>query len=316
MTGPEPQANTREAQPPKRRAQVSPAQPGTPSSTPAQHPEFLFSSAQESGSDEHPHSVVEALSTNTAVSFYSSLTFHLLLLLAAIVLLPLLGFDLIELITEEQPPLQAALADENLADDAARFEVVAELPSSEVNASDNPQQLAAKLQISDSAWLKSSVDDIWNNTGASRSKTDDPANSSGVLLKIPEGGLAVTKGSFTAFTIPARPIERQSYLIVIEIKLPEGVKTYRVSDLSGKVKGSDGFDQKLPIDSRFPSAAKYPSKGKILQLKSDTVLDVEGNRAQIIIRVPGGARLVRDEISIRSRRLRESQELELIFSNE
>jgi hypothetical protein len=316
MTGPETQANPGETHSPKRRALPTPALPAAPPSSQTQTPELLLSTAPEPLEDDHPHSVVEALSTNTAVSFYISLAFHLLLPPAAIVLLPLLGFDIIELITEEQPPLQAALADENLLDDAARFEVVAELPNSEVNAADKPQQLAAKLQISDSAWLKSSVDDIWNNTGASRSKTDDPANSSGVLLKIPEGGLAVTKGSFTAFTIPARPTERQSYLIVIEVKLPEGVKTYRVSDLSGKVKGSDGYEQKLPIDSRFRSAAKYPGKGKILELKSDTVLNVENNRVQIIIRVPGGARLVRDEISIRSRRLRESQELELIFSNE
>jgi aspartate carbamoyltransferase regulatory subunit len=43
------------------------------------------------------------------------------------------------------------------------------------------------------------------------------------------------------------------------------------------------------------------------------MLDVVKNKVQIVIRVPGGARLVKDVITIRSRRLKEDQELELIF---
>ncbi len=277
------------------------------------HPELTVEIPALPEDEENAGKVVDALSTSTAVSFYSSLTFHLFLWLAALILLPLLGFDFTELLTEEQPPLQAALGDQDVLDDTARFEVTADLPSSNVTASASPEQLAARLQVSDAAWLKSSVDDIWSSTNASRGAAADATSGSGVLLKVPEGGLAVTKGSFTAFTIPAKPIEKQAYLIVIEVKLPDGVKSYKASDLSGKVKGSDGYEHKLPVDSRFPSAARYPSKGKILQLDSNTSLDVESNRAQIIIRIPGGARQVRDQISIRSRRLRESQELELTF---
>ncbi len=292
----------------RRRSSISvPAPPAPP------HPEFTFDHPDQTDEDQHSSKVVEALATTTAVGFYSSLTLHLFLWLSALVLLPLLGFDFTELLTEEQPPLQAALGDEIILDNVARFEVTADLPSSDVAASASPEQLAARLQVSDAAWLKSSVDDIWSSTNASRGSDADASSGSGVLLKVPEGGLAVTKGSFTAFTIPARPVEKQAYLIVIEIKLPDGVKTWRASDLSGKVKGSDGYEQKLPVDSRFPSAARYPSKGKILQLESSTSLDVESNRVQIIIRIPGGARQVRDQISIRSKRLRESQELELTF---
>jgi len=292
----------------RRRSSISvpaPRPPPIPNS-PSDHPD-------QTDEDQHSSKVVEALATTTAVGFYSSLTLHLFLWLSALVLLPLLGFDFTELLTEEQPPLQAALGDEIILDNVARFEVTADLPSSDVAASASPEQLAARLQVSDAAWLKSSVDDIWSSTNASRGSDADASSGSGVLLKVPEGGLAVTKGSFTAFTIPARPVEKQAYLIVIEIKLPDGVKTWRASDLSGKVKGSDGYEQKLPVDSRFPSAARYPSKGKILQLESSTSLDVESNRVQIIIRIPGGARQVRDQISIRSKRLRESQELELTF---
>lgn len=298
------------ARPTPRRRRTPVAVPAPPAPL---HPELTFENPDHTDDDQDSGNVVEALATTTAVGFYSSLTLHLFLWLSALVLLPLLGFDFSELLTEEQPPLQAALGDENILDDAARFEVTADLPSSDVAASASPEQLAARLQVSDAAWLKSSVDDIWSSTNASRGSEADASSGSGVLLKVPEGGLAVTKGSFTAFTIPARPAEKQAYLIVIEIKLPDGVKTYRASDLSGFVKGSDGYEQKLPVDSRFPSAARYPSKGKILQLESSTSLAVESNRAQIIVRIPGGARQVRDRISIRSKRLRESQELELTF---
>lgn len=81
------------------------------------------------------------------------------------------------------------------------------------------------------------------------------------LLKVPVDGLAVTKGSFTAFTIPAAPKPRQAYSIVIEVKLPDDVEEYRVSDLSGKVRGTDGYEQKLPYDTRTPGAAGYPVPG-------------------------------------------------------
>jgi hypothetical protein len=43
------------------------------------------------------------------------------------------------------------------------------------------------------------------------------------------------------------------------------------------------------------------------------VLDVIDNRVQIIVKVPGAARLVKDEIRIRSRKLKEEQELTLVF---
>jgi len=310
MTEPPDNIPNPDARSPARRRRSLVPSPPPPSPL---HPEFTLESPADEAADDTSTNVVDALSNSTAVGFYSSVTFHLFLWLSALVLLPLLGFDFSELLSEEQPPLQAALADETLLDDAARFELIADLPNSSVTASASPEQLAARLQVSDAAWLRSSVDDIWSSTNAARGNEADANNGSGVLLKVPEGGLAVTKGSFTAFTIPARPAEKQAYLIVIEIKLPDGVKTYRASDLSGKVTGSDGYEQKLPVDSRFPSAARYPSKGKILQLESNTSLDVESNRAQIIIRIPGGARLVRDQISIRSKRLRESQELQLTF---
>ena len=123
------------ALPPARRRRFT--IPSPPPPTPL-HPEFTFDCPAHSEEDVDPANVVEALSTSTAVGFYSSLTFHLFLWLSALVLLPLLGFDFSELLTEEQPPLQAALADENILDDAALFQLTSEIPISSVTASASP----------------------------------------------------------------------------------------------------------------------------------------------------------------------------------
>ncbi len=269
-------------------------------------------SAQQPES-QGPGSVVDVLASATAVSVMSSVTFHLFLWSLALVLLPLLGFDWIENLVVDQRPLQAALGEENFADDAALFEVIADPESDAPQSPTNLEQLAAQLQQSDSGWLQSSMDDAFRSL-VDTNASDEDASGGGILLKIPESGLAVTKGSFTAFTIPAQPQPRQAYSIVIEIRLPSSDKVYRVSDLSGKVVGTDGYTQKLPWDSRTAGASGYPVEGgAIKRLDSKTVLDVVRNRVQIIIRVPGGAQLVRDVITVRSRKLKEEQELELVF---
>ena len=133
-----------------------------------------------------------------------------------------------------QPPLQAALGDEDILDESAKFDLAAEIRTDLETPSNSLEQLAQQLQRSDAAWLKSTTDDVWNNVPAG--DPEDPhAAGAGVLLKVPASGLAVTKGSFTAFTIPAQPKPRESYKIVIEVRLPENVRKYRVSDLSGEV---------------------------------------------------------------------------------
>ena len=259
-----------------------------------------------------PGSVTEVLASPTAVSVFSSLTFHLFVWATALVLIPFLGLDWVETLSFDQRPLQAALGEDNVSDTAALFEVTSLPESDQEKSPSSLEQLAKELQQSDSGWLQSSLDNVWQ--GLSDSAGDEAAGGGGVLLKMPEAGLAVTKGSFTAFTLPANPQPRQAYSIVIEIRLPDGDKVYRVTDLSGKVVGSDGYTQKIPYDSRAPGASGYPvEKGGIKRLESRTVLDVVRNRVQIIIKVPGGAQLVRDVISVRSRKLREEQELELVF---
>lgn len=269
--------------------------------------------ADTESDDESVGPVVALLSSAAAVSVYSSMTIHLAVWATALVLLPLFGFDVLEIISFEERPLQAALGDEEVLDDGAYVETADNLNSTNLQSPSTLEQMARQLQLAESAWLYSSTTDAF---AAMNGQQDPGENSSdaGGLLKIPVDGLAVTKGSFTAFTIPAEPQPRQAYSIVIEVKLPDDVKKYRVSDLSGKVKGTDGYEQKLPYDTRTPSASGYPVPGGgIKRLETSTTLDVVKNKVQIVIRVPGGARLVKDVITVRSRRLKEDQELELIF---
>lgn len=116
----------------------------------------------------------------------------------------------------------------------------------------------------------------------------------------PAGGKAVTKGSFTAWTVPEDPKPRQDYLVVIQIRLPEKIKRYRKEDLTGFLTGDDGF--KTPIGSYRGS--KYSKKYYGL-------FDDRAN--QFVIKIPGGAAKVQDTINIQSKMLKEKQVLVIVF---
>lgn len=117
---------------------------------------------------------------------------------------------------------------------------------------------------------------------------------SGFQFRMPESGKAVTKGSFTAWTVPEDPAPGQDYLIVIQIRLPEHITKYPSKDLTGRVIGTDGYRQIIPGD-----APRY--------------LPLKDHETQLSIKVPGAERLVKDTILIQSRRLEERQELEIVF---
>lgn len=55
-----------------------------------------------------------------------------------------------------------------------------------------------------------------------------------ILVTVPSTG-AVTAGSFTAFTIPAQPKKRETFYIMVEVRLPAHVREFPVIDLSGEV---------------------------------------------------------------------------------
>lgn len=111
---------------------------------------------------------------------------------------------------------------------------------------------------------------------------------------LPRGANAVTKGSFTVWTVPEDPKPRQTYIIVIQIELPEHLRRYPRRDLSGRVIGTDGYTQPIPDRRRG-------------------YLPVKEHQTQLQVRVPGGDQLVKDTIEVESRILKEKQTLVIVF---
>jgi hypothetical protein len=112
---------------------------------------------------------------------------------------------------------------------------------------------------------------------------------------MPEKGNVVTRGSFTAWTVPSDPLPFKRYLIVIQIDWPEGepgkpAPKRGKGDVTGMVLGTDGYEQQIERHGHF-----IPK------------------RNQIVIPVPGAERNVRDLIRIHSKSLNESQELLITF---
>ena len=125
--------------------------------------------------------------------------------------------------------------------------------------------------------------------------------------EVPGGGSnAVTVGSFTAWTIPEDPRPGQDYALVIELKLPEGTKTYRREDLTGLVRGSDGYLVRIPNGMEYNG--QFWVRPRRLPAFRRT-----GDHARIMLFVRGAQRLVVDRIAVGSRLLDEQQQLEITF---
>jgi hypothetical protein len=146
----------------------------------------------------------------------------------------------------------------------------------------------------------------------------DSGRGGGVRLLEPKN--AVRKGSFSAWTIPIAqrfgekpqagdsPRPGQSYFIVIQVQVPEGRRTYKVSDLSGKIVGTDGYQQLIPAQ-----AFVQDKSGKVTRAQIGRLLPIIDGVVQILIQVPGADALVKDTVSVKSRSLNEQQTLELVF---
>jgi hypothetical protein len=131
---------------------------------------------------------------------------------------------------------------------------------------------------------------------------------------------AIRAGSFTAWTIPipqrvsekpepgASPRPGQDYHIVIQVKISDTRKSYSIADLSGKVVGTDGYVQLIPAQ-----AFVQDDDGRLIRARQGRPLRVLDGVVQILIRVPGAEALVKDTINIKSKLLKESQTLNLIF---
>jgi hypothetical protein len=121
--------------------------------------------------------------------------------------------------------------------------------------------------------------------------------SGGMAGKIRVPSSAITKGSFTVWTDPEEPIPGRKYDIVIQVKVSSGITSYRLRDLTGTVRGTDGYFK----------AIKYESTKRA---------KVTDGVVQIRVPVPGAAQLIRDTIKIRSAILKEEQTIEIVFGGQ
>ncbi len=135
---------------------------------------------------------------------------------------------------------------------------------------------------------------------------------------------AVRVGSFSAWTIPipqrfgekpeagASPRPGQSYHIVIQVRMPDDRSSYSITDLSGKVTGSDSYVQLIPAGAWVADE----ESGQLTRVGNRRRLRIADGVAQILIRVPGAQAFVKDTITVKSRILDEEQTLELRFGEE
>ena len=105
---------------------------------------------------------------------------------------------------------------------------------------------------------------------------------------------AVVSGSFAVWTEPANPQPGQPYRIFIQIRLPEGTRLYDLSDLDGVVVGTDGYRKPIPgyRHGRLP---------------------VDNGCVRIIVPVVCADEKVKDVVYVRSRLLKETQQLTIEF---
>lgn len=256
---------------------------------------------------------VVALTGFSACACYFSAFLHLLAYGIAGALFYWLGLNVVDDSIDKVTPLAASLADETVEDDSARLELAADVSMGENNQPSNAQQLANFLKTSEKGWIETLETDALQSVAASDADLEKDGGQSGLMFKVPASGLAVTKGSFTAWTEPSDPKPGQKYVIIIEIRLPDDVQRYRLNDLVGEVEGSDRYRQKIPYDARAPYASAVGTPRGIRTVDGSDSVDVVKNKVQLAISVPGAGRLVKDTIRIRSRRLKEEQELTLVF---
>ena len=258
------------------------------------------------------HSVRQLLFGTVANGYYLSLALHVVGYAIAAVLFMWLSDHFVE---EDLMGIsvRATLDDKDVLDNQPQMEMVQDISMTAPKGPSQVEQLTHYLQSVENGTIDTTQFDLQSMGAAS---SEDEGNDLGgdFLFRIPESGLAVTKGSFTAWTDPETPSPGQRYNIIIIIGLPDGVKGYRVSDLKGNVIGSDGFRQKLRYDTTRMSASFYTDENNQLKpVTGSESIKVRNNQVQLVVSIPGAERLTRDVIKISSRRLREEQELELVF---
>lgn len=262
------------------------------------------------GEEKSRDTILKAATGATAVGYYMSTALHVCAYIIGAIVFAYIGQILQE--DEVVTPLRASLDDFDRDAEQPSFDVVQEISVSRSESQSAIERMSNNLKVVENGLIETLDNDL--TPSMLQSNDDGDSGASGFLFNLPKSGLAVTKGSFTVWTEPEQPQVRQPYMIIIEVMLKNDTKVYRVNDLSGYVVGSDDYRQKIPFDSAAPSASFFTDENNQLRrISGAETIKVRRNKVQLAIRVPGAARLVKDTIQIRSRRLRERQELELVF---
>jgi hypothetical protein len=210
-----------------------------------------------------------------------------------VAVLTILSLIVITVNKSEEPMISSAFTVTGEVEELT--EVIAlELEPLESTESYDPTELLSSMP--GGAELLSS---IISPTGTSGT-TDGDAIGAGAGFNMPASGHVVTKGSFSAWTVPEDPKPREDYLVVIQIRLPEKIRKYSREDLSGFLEGDDGYQTPL---------GQFTGKGFPKQFYGR----FDDEARQFVIKIPGGAAKVSDTIEIRSRVLREEQKLTITF---
>lgn len=297
---------------------VSEPQSGDASAVSAETPaaqDVSTPAAQDFENESKVVVVLERLNKPAPQGWFLSAFLHIVSYFIAVQVFYALGMHLIEDESVEAVQLSASLGDETVIDDSAKLEIIQDISSGNTNSPSSLEQLARHLNASNRANELTLDTDVLEGFSQTENGQEPGGSGAGFMFKMPESGLAVTKGSFTAWTDPANPAPRQNYLIIIEIQLPSSVTRYQLSDLNGSsIRGSDSYQQRIPFDVN--AAAKgygTTANGRPPLLKVSDELPIVNNKVQLVVKVPGARRLVKDTIRIKSRRLREEEELTIIF---
>jgi len=126
--------------------------------------------------------------------------------------------------------------------------------------------------------------------GAEQSESGVPVASPAAMLP----RHAVTRGSFSVWTVPDSPDAGEAYKIVIQAKVPNGTKRYPVTDLQGVVVGSDGYRKLIPGSRRG-------------------FLPIDQGYVQFEVHIVAADAEIKDAVWIQSRMLKEQQKLLIEF---
>jgi hypothetical protein len=261
----------------------------------------------EADSEEEPKNwrewLLRWLTGKEARSLVTSLAFHILLLIClSLILFAQVG---------ENQAISMIMGEENTIPTLEEVDLSFETTGGEVTTA--PQLQKIERESAESV-LQNDLDKILDFAGTGEGTGG--GEGFGMAFKMPTGGKAVTKGSFTAWTVPKDPRPGQDYKIVIQIQVPETIKRYRVADLSGRVIGTDKYTLDIPYEIQFNRYGTKIQKTRTGDLefvrKGDYARVVDG-QVQVVVNVEGAKQLVQDTIEVKSRMLKEEQKLEIVF---